>query len=726
MKYHYKNQLLCVLTMVSCLIPLHSNANPPDEGMWLPLSSDQLNIAGMQDMGLTLSAGDIYSESHPSMKDAVCLFANNCTGTVISDEGLLITNLHCAGGKIKSLNSDTTDYLANGFWAMSRSEELPCPGLSVSFLISMTDVTDSVLAVLNDTMTEFKRNQRIDSLSVVMARKAVRGTTYSAQVKSFFNGNRFYLMMMQTFRDIRLVGSPPAAIGDFGGETDNWSWPRQAADFALFRIYAGADNKPAEFSAGNSPYKPAWYFPVSLQGVQENDFTMVPGFPGRTNEYATSYAIDFLQNVSYAEKVLINEKKLATWSEAMERHDSLRLRYQSGYDATTSGHKKMQGEVYGLKRAGVIAVKEKYEQEFTGRVAGNAVWQKEYGSLLPALKGAYDSIGQLQPAIDYYDAVLNTGLLTFVASFQALATASSDGSTSEAIAAAAASLLKDSHNFFSHYDRATEEQLLSAMISLWSSRTGFTKVPATAAAVLHQYDDGTTFTKHLLDDSFLDEEERVYDFLKSYKKGHAKKLSEDPLYRFTLALLQYQDEQLIPLYDALRTHLAMLNRSYMAAQLEVLKEQKFYPDANLTFRIAYGKVQSLPARDGVTYNFYTTLDGVMEKSKSGSKDYTITPRLRELYEEKNYGPYADASGKLHTCFLATNHTTGGNSGSPVTDGEGNLIGINFDRVWEATMSDLYYDPGQCRNVSLDMRYALFIIDIYAGAGYLLKEMTVIP
>ena len=725
MKYVYKFKLLIALSLLRCLLPIHLKANPPDEGMWLPVSPDQLNIAGMQAMGLTLPAGDIYSESHPSMKDAVCLFANNCTGSVISGEGLLITNLHCAGGKIKSLSSDTTDYLAHGFWAMNRGEELPCPGLSVTFLISMTDVTDSVMAVLNDTMTEFNRSWLIDSLSVVMARKAVRGTPFSAQVKSFFNGNRFYLMMMQTFRDVRLVGSPPVSIGDFGKETDNWSWPRQAADFALFRIYAGADNKPAEFSAGNMPYKPAWHFPVSLQGVEENDFTMVLGFPGRTNEYATSYAIDFLQNVSYAEKILINERKLATWSEAMALQDSSRLRYQPDYDATTSIHKKMQGEVYGLRRAGVIELKKDYEQEFTRRVTADTAWHKEYGSLLPALKAAYDSISQLQPAIDYYDAVLNTELLTFAASFQALTTVGSNGSAPETISAEAANLLKDSHIFFSHYDRATDLPLLSAMISLWSSRSAWTHVPATFAAAMQQYPDGASFMKHLLDDSFLDEEESVYDFLKNYKRGHAKKLRDDPLYQFTLALLQYQDEQLIPSYNGLRTRLAMLNRRYMAAQLEVMKEQKFYPDANLTFRIAYGKVQSLRARDGITYNFYTTLDGVMEKNKSGSKDYAITPRLRELYEEKNYGSYADASGTLRTCFLATNHTTGGNSGSPVTDGAGNLIGINFDRVWEATMSDLYYDPDQCRNISLDMRYALFIIDMYAGAGYLLQEMTLI-
>ncbi|MBX7108616.1 MAG: S46 family peptidase [Chitinophagales bacterium] len=718
-------QLVRLLSFLCSCLPFHALSIPPDEGMWLPVSAEQMNMEKMHAMGLQLSAGEIYSVGQPSIKDAVCLFANNCTGTVISDEGLLITNLHCAGGRIKSLNTDSADYLADGFWAMSRDEEIPCPGLSVTFLISMIDVTDSIQALLNDTMAEFSRNRKIDSLSIALAGRAVRGTPYVAQVKSFFNGNRFYLLLQQTFRDIRLAGSPPAAIGDFGGETDNWSWPRQAADFALFRIYANADNRPADFSPDNIPYKPAWYFPVSLRGIRENDFTMVAGFPGRTNEYATSYAIDFVQNVSDAEKIAINEKKLAAWSEAMALSDSARMAYQSRFDAATSGLKKMKGEVYGLKKAGVKGIKEKYELEFSRRVAADTIWQKQYGSLLPELKAAYDSIRQLQPAVDYYDAVMNSDLLAYVASFQSLATVSSDGSNAEAIRAEAENLQKESQIFFSRYDRTTDLQLLSLMITLWGSRTGFINTPPAAASLMQQNRDGATLTAGLLHASFLDDEKQVYDFLHKYRKSHAKKLVSDPLYRFTLNLLLHRDEKVIPAYELLRTRIATLNRRYMGAQMEVMNERNFYPDANLTFRIAYGTVERLQARDGIIYDYYTTLDGVMEKSKSGSKDYTITPRLQELYEAKNYGPYGDASGKLRTCFLASNHTSGGNSGSPVTDGEGNLTGINFDRAWEATMSDLYYDPDQCRNIAVDIRYVLFMIDVYAGAGYLLHEMTLV-
>ncbi|HUM47315.1 MAG TPA: S46 family peptidase, partial [Chitinophagales bacterium] len=410
-------------------------ADPPVEGMWLPLLLDQLTIHDMQANGLQLSADDLYSVNHASMKDAVLLFGTGCTGEMVSEQGLVLTAHHCGLGQIQSHSSVEHDYLRNGFWAMNRSEELACPGLKVTFIISIADVTSRVVSVLPEGIPEWKRNLRIDSISKVIASESTSGTHYGAQVKPFYNGNQFFVFVTETFRDVRLVGAPPVSIGNFGGETDNWVWPRHTGDFAVFRIYAGADNKPADYAADNVPFRPRYYFPISLKGVKEQDFTMVYGFPGTTNEYATSYAIDLVQNVMDPDRVKIRGEILNTWWNDMLVNDTIRIQYLSKYNGLGNGWKKWQGESKGLREAGAIGQKELYEAEFSRRVEANSNWKQRYGMLLPQLKIVYDSLRQVQPLVDYFDEALNKPeLFAFALSFQPLVeTGRNKAATSEAI-----------------------------------------------------------------------------------------------------------------------------------------------------------------------------------------------------------------------------------------------------------------------------------------------------
>ncbi|MEO6441306.1 MAG: S46 family peptidase [Chitinophagales bacterium] len=703
-------------------------ADPPVEGMWLPLLLDQLTINDMQANGLQLSADDLYSVNHASMKDAVLLFGTGCTGEVVSEQGLVLTAHHCGLGQIQSHSSVEHDYLENGFWAMNRSEELACPGLKVTFIISIADVTSRVVSVLHDGIPEWKRNLQIDSVSKVIANENIAGTHYGAQIKPFYTGNQYFLFITETFRDIRLVGAPPVSIGNFGGETDNWIWPRHTGDFSVFRIYAGADNKPADYSPDNVPFRPRYYFPISLKGVKESDFTMVYGFPGTTNEYATSYAIDLVQNVLDPDRVKIRDKVLNTWWNDMLVNDTVRIQYLSKYNGLGNGWKKWQGESKGLKEAGAIAQKELYEADFSSRVAANDHWQMRYGTLLPQLKTVYDSLKKLQPLIDYYDEALNKPeIFGFANSFQPLAElAGNKIYPDETINKEKEKMKLAAARFFKNYASATDQKLLDEMTVLYGNEIGLSQTPATYREILKKYSkDKVSFANNLFQASFLDNQKEVTDYLNGFKRGSEKKLVKDPVYRIAVALNEYRDNIVAPVYDHLRSEAIILNRKYMAAQLEVMKERKFYPDANLSLRITYGKVEGFTPRDGVQFSYFTTLDGIMQKMNPDFEDYKVPERLKELYVQKDFGIYADASGKLKTCFIASNHTTGGASGAPVIDGTGNIIGINFDRVWEGTMSDLFFDPERCRNISLDIRYALFIIDKYAGAGYLLEEMKLV-
>jgi len=699
-----------------------------DDGMWLPMLLQETVFHDMQNEGLKLSPDDIYSVNHSSMKDAVLLFGSGCTGEVISCDGLLLTNHHCGLGQIQSHSSVDHDYVKNGFWAMNQSEELSCPAITVTFIIRMEDETSRVLSSIPKNVSRDRRDEIIDSVSRVISLEAVKGTPYGATVRSFYNGNQFFLIVSETFRDVRMVGAPPESIGQFGGDEDNWVWPRHNCDFSLFRIYANKDNEPADYSPYNVPYKPNYFFPISLKGVKEGDFTMVYGFPGRTTEYVSSYAVDFTQNISDPEKVAIRDARLKIWWSHMMANDTVHLKYSSKYFGLSNAWKKWQGEIHGLQKANAISKKANYETEFTTRINGNSEWKNEYSNLLPELKIYYDSLKSLQPVVDYYSEALLAPEIWKVGPIlkPLIDSMQNKKSIDESVTKMIEKITKQLDGFYKNYDAKTDAEILPAMLELYGRNAGAELTPVELGDLIKKYGgDYGALSKYIFSASIFDNQKQLEDVLKDFKKGSEKKIMNDPAFKISIALNNYYSDFILPPYERVNDRIYDLNSDYMKAQMEVFPEKKFYPDANLTLRVAYGKVEGYEAKDAVHFKYYTTLDGVIEKYKPNDEFYDAPQKLIDLYHQKNFGRYADADGTLHTDFVASNHTTGGNSGSPVLDGNGNLIGINFDRCWEGTMSDLYFDPDQCRNISVDIRYVLFIIDKYAGAEYLENEMRLI-
>jgi hypothetical protein len=673
------------------LIALTGFSIPPDEGIWIPLLIEKYNIKLMKEKGFKLSAEDIYSVNRACMKDAVVDFNGGCTGELISGEGLLITNHHCGYGMIQEHSSLEHDYLTDGFWAMSRKEELPNPGVSVTILKWMEDVTEKVLLSVTDNMVSSDREKLISSNIDSIQKKAVEGTGYSAIVRPFFMGNQYFLFVNETFRDIRLVGAPPSAIGKFGGDTDNWIWPRHTGDFSLFRVYADKDNKPADFSPDNVPYKPAYYFPVSLKGVREGDFTMVLGYPGSTAEYVPSYHIDMVKN--YIDPLMINvrTKKIDIIDEAMNSDPLIRIKYSAKKAGISNSWKKWIGEIQGLERMNTIGKKQAFEEGLTKWINANETRKKEYGDILPAYKNIYDSLRVCALVNSFTKEVINgIETLGLARSAQVLASQFDNNADVEAIQKTKDQLIAYSEQFFKDYDRETDQKLFAALMKLygesldpkWQS-PGYEKLRDLCKG------DFTAISKKMYSESVFTDQQKFTAFIKG-----------------------------------LNAEIQKLNKRYMKAQMEYDSGKVFYPDANSTLRIAFGTVKGYYSKDAVYFKPVSTLKGIMEKDNPAIYDYDVPDRLKELYANRDYERYAQ-DGEIPVCFLANNHTTGGNSGSPVINAEGYLIGINFDRAWEGVASDMAFNPDQSRNISLDIRFALFIIDKFAGAGYLLDEMTIV-
>lgn len=699
-----------------------------DEGMWLPVLLDQLNITDMKARGFQLTAEDIYSVNHSSMKDAVCQFGGGCTAELISAKGLLLTNHHCGYSSIQSHSTVEHDYLTNGFWAMSQEEELACPGLTATFIVSMEDVTAKILAGVDPGATEAARNKIINANSKALE-KANTKDGMEAMVRSFYYGNVFYMFLTQTFKDVRMVGAPPQTIGNFGGDSDNWVWPRQTGDFSLFRIYADKNNNPAEYSKDNVPYVPKSFFKINAGGIGENDFTMVYGFPGRTTEYLTSYGVDLIQNVSDPVKVDLRTKRIEIMEQEMLKNDTVRIQYAAKRNGTANAWKKWQGETMGLKKTGAIAKKEASEKIFQERVNADPAKKAKYGTLLHQMDSVYKDMVPAQRAIDYMsEGCFSVEGLRFAYSFHNLIDSSRIANPKQRVIDSLVAVLKlSAAGFFKDYDANTDKLMAIAMFDAVSKGLEEPMQPGTFMMVKKKYkgDFGKYFDMVYRKSVFLNQA-KVMAMLNKYKASDWKKLSADPMFLLSADIYSFYYANTLPQWQKRNNEIQRLSRIYMAAQMEVFPERKFYPDANSTLRVAFGKVDEYSARDGINYNWFCTLDGVMEKEDPNSLDYQVPARLHELWAKKDYGPYADKKdGKLHTTFIASNHTTGGNSGSPVIDANGNLIGTNFDRCWEGTMSDVNYDPSICRNIILDVRYTLFIIDKYAGAGYLLKEMVII-
>ena len=679
-----------------------------DEGMWLPsLISER--IGDMQSKGFRLSAEDIYSVNQASLKDAVVLFGRGCTGEVVSAEGLLLTNHHCGYSQIQKHSSVEHDYLRDGFWALSRKEELPNKGLTVSFLERMEDVTSRVLEGVTPALTETKRDSIVKANTVRLVKEATsEGRGLRATVESLYYGNQYFLFLYREYSDVRLVGAPPSSIGKFGGDTDNWMWPRHTGDFSIFRIYADKDNNPAEYSEDNVPYTPKKFFKISLGGVQEGDFTFVYGFPGRTQEYIMSEGVRYVSEVSDPAKIALRTMRLDIQRKYMSQSQKVRIQYSSKNASVANAWKKWQGEMKGINRLGTVEAKREYEKRFAEWAAGT-----EYSTILPRLDSLYRALEPYTFAKEYYSETAATVELCRFAASVAQEIARGDNESAASMSEA----------FFKDYCLPIDKESFVATMSAFVKDVPAEFHPEYMEGELARYGSVGKWADALFGESVFADAEKVAKL----DAADSLVMRSDPAVRFANEFRKWYGSDVYPYERRLNQEITLLYRDYMRGQMAFEPEKSFFPDANLTLRVAYGSIAGYSPADGVYYEPVSTLEGIMEKDNPEIFDYNIPQRLRDIYATKDYGQWAIsmANGKktVPVCFIATNHTSGGNSGSPVINKDGNLIGLNFDRVWEGTMSDIVFDPDYCRNISLDIRYVLFTIDKLAGADHLLKEMV---
>jgi hypothetical protein len=694
--------------------------------MWMPQLIAAMNISDMKKNGFKLTAEQIYSINKASMKDAVAIFGGGCTAEVISEKGLILTNHHCGFASIAGLSSVQNDYLKNGYWAMNAKEELFCKDLTVTFIKRIEDVTSKILENIKPGYSEIQRDSAVQSNIKVLEKKTKEEYKYDTFIRGFYYGNEYYLFVTETFRDVRLVGAPPESIGKFGGETDNWVWPRHNADFSMFRIYANKENKPADYSEDNIPYKPAYSFPISLKGYEKGDFTMVYGFPGRTQEYLTSYAVNLIQNQQDPIRVELREKRLAIMDADMSNNDTIRLMYANKYAGVANYSKKWKGEMQGLKKSDAVSKKQQFEKDFLALVSADAAKKEKYTNLLQDFKKVYEEYAPLSKQFDYYtECLLGIDAIRFASSFQTVFNElkrKQDGKENRFDAK-----FKELKPIlpFKNFNKETDRKLCYAMLDMYIKNVDKSLRPFYLDSLVGAYDGNT---KNLTDflynnSSFVDNKKAEQMFADFEKNGRL--YERDPIYLLATAIARHYQKTVLPQVQYYELQIAELQKEYMKGLRENVKDKKFYPDANGTLRVTYGKVADYKPRDGVEYLHYTTIDGLVDKYRSGHEDFYVKPRLLELYEKKDFGTYVDKNGKLRVAFTGSNHTTGGNSGSPVLNAKGELIGTNFDRNWEGTMSDIMYNPAFCRNIVLDVRFTLWIVDKYAGAGYLLNEMKLI-
>ena len=698
-----------------------------DEGMWLPSLISQ-RIGDMQAKGFRLSAEDIYSINQASLKDAVVLFGGGCTGELISSEGLLLTNHHCGYAQIQKHSSVEHDYLKDGFWAMDRSEELPNPGLEVWFLDRMEDVTGAVLDGYEPGMTEQQRDSVVRTNSEAIAGKAEKdGTGLRADVESLYYGNQYFLFVYRVFKDVRLVGAPPSSIGKFGGDTDNWMWPRHTGDFSIFRIYADKDNNPAEYSEDNVPYIPKKYFKISLGGVSEGDFTFIYGFPGRTQEYIVSEAVRYISEISDPHKIALRTLRLDIQDRYMSASQAVRIQYSSKNAAVSNSWKKWQGEMRGIRKMNTVKTKKENERLFEEWAAGS-----KYSGIVGRLDSLYRLMEPYAFAADYYNETARAIELTsFAAEYAKRLEKAACASSPDEATQARESAKRLAAAFYKDYYMPIDKESFIALMDMFDRNIPSGFKPEYFTESMGRYGSAEAWADSLFGNSvFSDSSALTKTVAAACADGVGTDitlLTDDPAVEFGNEFRKWYMEGIRSVVQRLGSEITLLYRDYMKGQMEFNKDRAFYPDANLTLRVAYGSVQGYSPADGTYYLPISTIEGIMQKDNPDIFDYNIPQRLRDIYAEKDYGEWTvtDASGRLTVpvCFIATNHTSGGNSGSPVINADGNLIGINFDRVWEGTMSDIVFDPDLCRNISLDIRYVLFIIDKVAGAGHLIDEMT---
>lgn len=685
------------------------------EGMWIPMLIDQLNIEDLKENGFKLTAEDIYSINKPSLKDAIVLFGGGCTGELISNEGLVLTNHHCGFGSIQKHSSLENNYLRNGFWAKSKQEELPNSGLKVKFLVEIIDFTDSVLSGIDKSLAYYKQKPFIDK-RIEELEAAIEDTSkYKASVEKFYVGSEYYLFLYKEYTDVRLVGAPPMSIGNFGGDPDNWVWPRHTGDFSLFRIYGDANGEPADYSEENIPLKPKKSLKINASGVSENDFTMVMGYPARTSEYLYSRQLELLNDDLYPARIATRDGRLEIIDRAMSKDEMVYIQYATKQKRISNAWKKWKGVIYGFGRFNVIEKRKAYELELLGKAGAKRDELKElyglfddtYIGLKPYLLSRdmfFESVNPIEPFL-----LLKKTKNTLIS-----------GKESEKFTKA----LSNASTYFKDYNVTIDKQLTEFMLWNFLSNVGEEFHPAS----LIEFKDRDKLSEYLdkiYSKSVYTDLDRFKSAVKKAQGGNFKSFQKDPFEEMMTEFSVIYSELIAENYEYYFNQLDNLNQEYITIIREIETEKPIYPDANFTMRISYGKVEGYSPGDGIEYGYQSFLDGIMQKEAIGHEDYEVSPRLKELYEQKDYGKYQDENGKMPVCFIASNHTSGGNSGSPVLDAEGRLIGLNFDRSWEGTMSDFHFDEEICRNISVDIRYVLFVIDKYAGAGYLIDEMDIV-
>lgn len=714
-------RLILLFIAVLAFLPFRTTA---DEGMWLPALMHKYNIKDMQSKGFKLTAEDLYSINQPSIKDAIVIFGRGCTGELISPEGLIITNHHCGYGAIQKLSSIENDYLKDGFWAMSKDEELPNPGLTVRFLVRMDDVTALALKGVTPTVGEEQRANLIEQNSLAITDSVTKGTHYTARVEPLFNGNQFFVFIYEEFSDVRLVGTPPSSIGKFGGDTDNWMWPRHTGDFSLFRIYADKDNKPAAYSPDNVPYKPKRFLPISLKGVQPGDFTMVYGYPGSTKQFITSQAVNQVVNISNPLKISLRDARLKIMEEYMLLNDTVRIKYASKQAGVANAWKKWIGERNGLIRLNAIAKKEALEEQFLGWVKSSPGRVEEYGYLLPRFNELYALLEPLVVANDISrEAFKSIEIIRFSSQFNGLVANSLIDSIVDV--KNAIRMIPTARNFYKDYYMPIDMNTFEAMMQVVTNVLPDSLQPPIISSLLADSEgDWELLTERIYSESLFADSTRLISLLSNLDEEGLWEIWNDKVFKLNYQLDSLYSIHIDEPYKQINGELNVLYRTYIRGLMEMQPDKVFYPDANLTLRITYGNVQGYSPSDAVDYLHQTTLEGIAEKAQMDVYDYEVPQKLLDLYHDKDYGRW-EQDGTVPVAFIATNHTSGGNSGSPVINAEGQLVGVNFDRVWEGTMSDIMFDPKVCRNISLDIRYALFIVDKFAGASYLLDEMTLV-
>jgi hypothetical protein len=689
-------------------------------GMWVPSLLEGMNEKEMKSLGMKMSAKDIYDTNQSSLKDAVPHFNGGCTSEVISSKGLLLTNHHCGYSQIQSHSTVENDYLEKGFWAMNLSEELPNEDLVVTFIVKIEDVTTKVLENTNDLINEADKQKKIQENISALNNSLPKEAWQENRIRTFYDGNQYIWFVTETYKDIRLVGAPPSSIGKFGSDTDNWVWPRHTGDFSLFRIYADKNNRPAEYSKDNVPYTPKHFFPVSTSGVAEDDFTMVFGFPGRTQEYLPAVAVEQIINDLNPAKIEIRDAALKVQDGFMRKDKAIKIQYASKYASVANYWKKWIGETKGLKKSNAVQIKRDFEKKFQEKVF-KAGKQAEYGSLLADFETNYKAIAPYALSRDYFIEVVmrNTELLSFGYRLYLLENVYKSRGE-QAFNDRKENYSKAFEELYKDFNAQVDEKVMEQLLQLYATKSPTQFLPEEFIT-----QDLKAKTAEIFKQSKLTSNAGMQELLNGDAKTVVENMNKDVGYAFIKMLSEAYTKNVVPKYEELNLKNSALQRTYMKGILELSsKEDRIFPDANSTLRVTYGKVKGYAPSDAVYYSPVTYLEGVMEKYVPGDYEFDVSPKLIELYQKKDFGPYAE-NGKMPVNFIGTNHTTGGNSGSPAIDAHGNLIGLNFDRVWEGTMSDIYYDPAICRNIMVDVRYILFVIDKYAGAKHLVDEMKLV-